>query len=328
MGAYGGGRRDFLLRGGLAALAMLGAASCASLLGPRMLLTEHPLVGRVWDGRDRAFVDADAAIADWRRAAVVLLGESHDNPDHHRVQLRVLDALSMAGARHALVMEQFDVEHQTAIDDALRQSGVNADDIARAGKLDRTGWDWPLYRPLIERALERGMPIAAANLSRAAARRIVMSGFGALGEQAGRLPLDETWSDERDAILSNLIGAGHCGQAPEEMVRGIVRAQRARDATMAQAMSRYPGRGVIGIVGRGHARRDIGIPVYLAALSPGASVSVVGLVEVAEGQTDPAAYAVEEGAGAYDWLWFTARAERPDPCAGLRFDKQRASPAS
>jgi hypothetical protein len=97
---------------------------------------------------------------------------------------------------------------------------------------------------------------------------------------------------------------------------------------MAQAMSRHAGRGVIGIVGRGHARRDIGIPVYLAALSPGASVSVVGLVEVTEGQTDPATYAMEEGAGAYDWLWFTPRAERPDPCAGLRFDEQRASPAS
>jgi uncharacterized iron-regulated protein len=286
-----------------------------------MLLTGHPLVGRIWDQPNAGFVNDEAAIAEARRSAVVLLGESHDNPDHHRIQLRVLDALSMGGGQRALAMEQFDVEHQAAIDQASGESGVEAEDIVRAGKLDR-GWDWSFYRPLVERALARGMPIIAANLSRSAAQRVVKSGLPALGDAGVGLPMEKTWSAGREQIMSELIRAGHCGQAPEDLVRGIVLAQRARDATMAQAIARYAHRhGVVGIVGRGHARRDIGIPVYLDALSSGARVTVFGLVEVEDGVSDPAAYAAREGAAAYDYLWFTARVARKDPCAGLRLDK-------
>src|SRR5262245_58173308 len=82
------------------------------------LLADHPLVGTIWDARERrattrAMLDAAAARADF-----VLLGETHDNPDHHRLQLELLEAMVRAGRRPAVALEQLDREHQAALDRA------------------------------------------------------------------------------------------------------------------------------------------------------------------------------------------------------------------
>ena len=40
----------------------------------------------------------------------VLLGEKHDNPDHHRLQAWMIDALVARGRRPAIAMEMLDAE--------------------------------------------------------------------------------------------------------------------------------------------------------------------------------------------------------------------------
>src|SRR5438067_4951546 len=124
----------------MTALAALAIVACAH----EVPLKEHPLVGRTWDARAGAFVSADDALMRVAGARHVILGETHDNPEHHRLQRRALDAL---GGARTLAMEQFDTEHQAAID-AARAKGGDAEAIADAGHFDRKGWNWPLYRPL------------------------------------------------------------------------------------------------------------------------------------------------------------------------------------
>ena len=102
---------------------------------------------------------------------------------------------------------------------------------------------------------------------------------------------------------------------PEESERRAD-AQRNRDAVIAAAIAAHAGRGVVGILGRGHARSDIAVPIYLARLAPGATVASVGLVEVESGQGSAADY-VEVREGAFDYAWFTPRFERTDPCAAM-----------
>lgn len=307
----------------LLAACLLGLNACAHQSGKELQLQDHPLAGRIWDVRGAGFVDPTEVIARLRESPIILLGEIHDNPEHHRIQTRLFDALTANGQVRALVMEQFDAEHQAQMDVARRSADASADSIASAGKLNRDGWNWPLYEPLVALALARDMPIAGANLSRTEARQVAASGFGVLGEdRVRRLPLDATWSEERDKVMGDIIAAGHCGQLPDSVVPGIIRAQRARDALMADVAAGYAQTGAVVILGRGHARRDIGVPLYLSRLVPATDVAVVGLVEVQEGLQDPGAYqSIEAGipgsGGAYDYLWFTARAPRKDPCAGF-----------
>src|SRR5215218_1095760 len=99
------------------------SAMKAALAGLALLVVgcAHPppgapaLEGRIWDVRARAFVSAQDVYARAARATYVILGETHDNPEHHRLQRQALEALP--GPR-ALAMEQFDSEHQAAIDAA------------------------------------------------------------------------------------------------------------------------------------------------------------------------------------------------------------------
>ncbi len=319
-----------LLRLSIAA-GVVALSACAHGPGPGLRLQDHPLAGRIWDAHGARFVDAAEVTARLRRNPIILLGETHDNPEHHRIQARLFDALTTSGQARALVMEQFDAEHQPQIDQVRRSGKATADAVASAGMLDRNGWNWPLYEPLVALALARDVPIAAANLSRADARRVAASGFGVLGEdRAQRLPLDAVWSEERGKLMADVITTGHCGQVPESVVPGIMRSQRARDAVMADVLARYSETGAVGIVGRGHARRDIGVPLYLSRLAPKTDVVVVGLVEVEDDALDPRAYLSIEAAttgvaNAYDYLWFTPRAQRKDPCAGFTAEKLRAA---
>ena len=112
----------------------------------------------------------------------------------------------------------------------------------------------------------------------------------------------------------------------------MTRAQRARDAIMADVMLRHRATGAVLIAGAGHVRRDIAAPLYLRARAPGASIASVALTEVQPGADDPAAYktAAAEGATepAFDYLWFSARVERKDPCAGFSLPKRSGDKAT
>ena len=72
------------------------------------LYADHELIGRIWDSRRGQFV-TDAELWDTLlESNYVLLGEKHDNPDHHELQLRVLRALINANNVDKLTMEMLD----------------------------------------------------------------------------------------------------------------------------------------------------------------------------------------------------------------------------
>lgn len=297
----------------LAALAFSLPATAAALLD-----TEHPLVGRLWDMKTRSFLDETTLLERIAPSNVLLLGETHDNPVQHAHQQKLLQARLDAGAQPALLMEQFDSERQSALDDALAGSDRDAA-LAAAAALAK-GWDWPFYRPLVATALERKLPVAAANLSRERMRPVIRQGFAAFDAvELKRLGVEAVWNENRQRYLTQVIEDSHCGKIGAELRDGLVRGQRLRDAVMADTALANLGRGVVGIVGRGHARRDIGLPIYLAARQPAARIYSIAFVEVSADKTTPEAYETERAADGepFDVLWFTPRAERPDPCAAF-----------
>ena len=252
----------------------------------------NALAGKIWDTRASAFVSEDALFGRLAQARHIILGETHDNADQHRLQRIALEGLAARGRRAVLAMEQFDSQYQSQID-AARIRGADAEGLADAGQFDRKGWNWPLYKPLVQFAIEFGWPLAAANLSRADARAIVAD-----PARSGLPPVDP----HVETALSRDISESHCGKTPDaRLLRGMVEAQRARDARMASVFRRD----TVLIAGAGHARRDRGVPIYLEG-----NVVSVAFMEIESGKTSPTEYEQT-----YDYLWFTARAARADPCA-------------
>ncbi|HEY7675005.1 MAG TPA: ChaN family lipoprotein [Burkholderiales bacterium] len=286
----------------LALLAGCGAA-------PKLLDTQHLLSGRAWDEHSGREVPFDALLERAAASRLVILGETHDNPEHHRLQAKILAAMLQAGRLPALAMEQFDQEHQATLDEARRRAEHDPERIAEAGRFDRKGWRWPDYRPLVELAIANDLPIIAANLSRREARVVARSGRPADG-------LGPASADLRAALERDLVEA-HCGMRPSPAtLAGLVEAQRARDARMAVALEHSGARAAVLVAGAGHARRDRGVPIYLSAAAR-KQLLVIAFVEVESGRNEPSAYAGEGLAASYDVVVFTPRAARVDPCKSL-----------
>ena len=262
------------------------------------------LAGRIWDVRAGRFVEAAAVQVAARAAPVVLLGETHDNLDHHRLQRAVLGEIVATGRRPALVMEQFDREFEAALETERARPGRTADTLMEAGHFDRKGWQVEGYRPLIALALEFDLPIVAANLSRDEARSIV--------RDPPRAALPGVDRRVEESIAAD-IDRSHCGEkAPPAILAGMVAAQRARDLAMARALDSEAARGAVLIAGVGHVRADRGAPLYMARRP-----LVIAFIEVDPDLRQPAQYLDGEfaTAGSFDYLWFTSRAARADPCA-------------
>ena len=240
----------------------------------------------------------------------VILGEVHDNAAHHRLQAEILKAMLDAGRLPALAMEQFDLQHQPTLEAARARGERDPERLADAGRFDRKGWRWPDYRPLVELAALNGLALLAANLSRADARALMKSGLPAQGIAVAA-------QAQRNALEQDII-EGHCGiRPPPAMLSGMVEAQRARDARMAETLRSAGGSGAVLVAGAGHARRDRGVPSYLPAAAREKLLSI-GFVEVARDGALPTA----DYAGIYDLVWYTPRATRDDPCKNLRLPFQ------
>lgn len=296
------------------AFALLLFAGLAHAQG--MLFTDHPLAGKIWDLNSRSFINEATLLARINAVDVLLLGETHDNTLHHEYQQKLLKARIASGELPALLMEQLDNESQSAIEQAL--SGSNRGEVLnRVAGLVKFN-DADLYRPLLAIAIDNNLPIIAANTPSRRLQPAIWRGYEAYdADELKRLAVEEVWSENRQNYLATQMGGVHCGELRDELRAGLARSQRLRDAWMADSAIPSIGRGVVAIVGRDHARHDIGLPLYLAARAPSAHVFSIGFVEVASGVNDPQIYAAGSATGdaIHDVIWFSPRVDRTDPCA-------------
>jgi uncharacterized iron-regulated protein len=289
----------------------------------------HPLAGRIWDVAAERFIPPDRLVARAAAARFVLLGEQHDNPDHHRLQAWVLRALIAADRRPAVAFEMFDLDEAPALARYVAAHPADAGGLGDAVGWSRSGWPpWAWYRPIAEAALAAGLPLVAANLDRETTRVLVERGIPALDPiQAARLGLDRPLAPAVRAAMAAEIRASHCDTPlSDALLDGMIAVQRARDATMAErlAAAAGPGGGVL-IAGLGHVRADRGVPVALAQLAPGSPTFPVAFLQVRRDATRPEAYAAEFSSGRLpvDAVWFTPRVDDLDPCETFRAPLER-----
>lgn len=286
---------------------------------PRLLGAAHPLSDQVWDTRAQVFISQDQALQRLLGAQYVLLGEVHNNPDHHYLQARLLSSLVARGRHPAVVFEMFDLEQQASLERSLAQHPGDVSALAQAMALDSRGWPLALYRPILQAALEPGLVLAAGNLSRKEAGRVAASGFAVLGPQWAKFALDALDPPDAAALEQRLL-LSHCGYLPQDHAKGMLAAQRARDALLADALLRNAKDGAVLIAGLGHVRTDYAVPLYLRRRAGQAVALSVGFIEV-----DPARLSVEDYAdvGPFDFLWFTRRVQTPDPCEAFKDSLKR-----
>ncbi len=309
-------------------LALLATAGCAVLgWGWRARVERHhPLVGTIWDVAGHRRVDTRALVAALTGRTFVLLGEKHDNPDHHRLQARMIGALVRAGRRPAVAFEMLSRDLEPALHALTAKGAPDANDVRRAVGWDTRGWPpWKLYRPVFETALDADLSLVAADLDPAWQKALSRGGPARLSSvRRAYLGFDEPFSDSARAALENEISEAHCGLVRGPAIERMVDIQRARDAALARALIEVadarPAGGAVLIAGAGHARHDRGVPLYLGRWAPGSAVASVAILEVIGGALDPVSDAAGRGwrAYPYDYVWFTPRVDAEDPCERYR----------
>lgn len=282
----------------------------------------HPLVGKLCDAASGALATPELVAKRVAAARYVLVGERHDNPDHHRLQARALSWMVTAGRKPAVAFEMLEVEQQALVDAHGPGSGVQASQLGAALGWEKTSWPpYREYQPIFEVALQAGLRIAAANLSQADAKALVKQGLSALpAERVQQLRLDGAFPDSLQQALLAELKDSHCGQLPESLLAPMALAQHARDAQMAAVLAQAGAEGALLIAGAGHVRKDRGVPYYLALQAPGASVLSVAVQEVYGSRREPQDYLERHphSAPPFDYLWFTPRLSDDDPCAAFK----------
>jgi uncharacterized iron-regulated protein len=287
---------------------------------------DHPLVGQVYGLAAGGPAEPVAVARAAAKARFVILGERHDNPDHHALQAWVLRAMTAQGRTPAVAFEMIDQSQAPALETYLNQHPRDAAGLGPAVRWEERGWpDWDSYRGIAEAALDAGLPILAANPSRAETRTVGRQGLGALdAERTSALGLKTPLPEAQRDLLLTELREGHCNLMPKDAMGPMANVQRLRDAMMADTLiagAQAQDRGAVLITGGGHARADRAVPWYLRQRLGDPDVLIVRFREVRPGVTDPAAYLPDQPAGAplaYDYVWFTPANERGDPCAELK----------
>ncbi|MEO4046130.1 ChaN family lipoprotein [Pseudomonas sp. CAU 1711] len=288
----------------LCCLTLLAACQSRGVLPPPSPIApegrEHAQLGQIVDLASGERITPEQLIERLAQAPRLLVGEQHDNPDHHALQLWLSRMLSARRPQGSVLMEMLAPSQQARVEQvqvATRAGRPPAD--AFAALAWQPGWDWSLYGALVQHELRQPYPLLSANLDRAEIMRI----YQARPTLQGRAATAQAVQDKLRADIRE----SHCGLLPDTQLPAMLAVQQQRDRRMAERLAAAPQPAML-LAGAFHVRKDLGVPLHLADLGEGQGNVVLILAEVGK----------EPAAGSADYVWYTAATVAEDHCAKLR----------
>lgn len=224
------------------------------------------------------------------RRDIVLLGEKHDEADHHAWQLQTLAALHALRPQMVIGFESFPRRVQGALDQWV------AGELTEAQFLERSDWErvWSLpsalYMPLFQFARINRVPMVALNVDRELTQQITQKGWdGVPAERREGVSRPAPASHAYRDVLYEIYKEHPQARAKNGDVRKddpdflhFVDSQTAWDRAMAEALARRVGGAsgtarplVVGIIGAGHVSNGHGVPHQLRDLGISSIASFV-----------------------------------------------------
>lgn len=267
------------------------------LLGSCQHVAPPPVTGEIRDLRSGALITPQELLTRLGKPARVIVGEQHDNADHHAVQLWLLQNLGRERPQGSLLLEMLTPDQQARVDGVRRAPKSSADLPVELAWQE--GWDWNLYGPIVRFAFTQPYPLLAANLDNSEIRAFYRQPPVLQGERSNA----ESVKDE----LAGQISDSHCGLLPQSQMPAMLAVQQQRDRRMATRLLAAPAPALL-FAGAFHARKDVGVPLHMLDLGAPEAPTVLMLAE--QGSEVTVAMA--------DYVWFTPATPKPDYCAEMR----------
>jgi len=272
-------------------LAVLLLGGCQHVTAP------PPISEQILDLRTGQALTEQQLVERLAMASRVIVGEQHDNRDHHQLQLWLLQDLGERRTQGSLLLEMLTPSQQSRVD-AVRQASPPPADMP-AALAWQPGWDWNLYGPIVEFAVQQPYPLLAANLDDGEVRSTYATPPSLSGSHANAASVKAT--------LLEQISESHCGLLPATQMPAMLAVQQQRDRRMAERLFAAPAPALL-LAGAYHARKDVGVPLHGLDLGESDRPAVLMLAE--QGNEVTAAMA--------DYVWYTPAQPAKDYCAQMR----------
>ncbi len=240
---------------------------------------------RVYDTKKKEFIDFETLTARLAGADLVFVGEEHDDPATHRMELAILEGVARRRDSVVVALEMFERDVQPLLDRYLGGAAPE-EELLKGGR----PWKNYLadYRPLIELARVHHWPVVASNVPRSLASMVSRTGLPGLDTvpAAARANVAEVVSCPEDdyfekftAVMGDMAAHGPVA-APEDPLARMKRmyeAQCVKDETMGESVARAwrPGRLVVHFNGAFHSDFHLGTAARALQRAPGARMVVV-----------------------------------------------------
>lgn len=225
---------------------------------------------------------------------IVLLGEHHDNMEHHRWQLQMMTGLHSLNENIVLGFEMFPRQAQPVLDKWVAGELTEKEFLKQANWSEYWSFDEQLYMPMFHFARMNQIPVYALNVDRNLIREVGRKGWKDIDSALKEGLSDPAPSSEgyRQMLASVFMqhGQDHGGgkDDPEALVEKamampafsrFVESQQVWDRAMAEsiagAVKMHPKAQMIAVLGSGHMMYRFGVPEQLDDLDmPNASVLI------------------------------------------------------
>ncbi|MEW6666060.1 MAG: ChaN family lipoprotein [Thermodesulfobacteriota bacterium] len=295
--------KGFAIAQGL--LIMTALFGCAPVKRPGIPLATLPGapghfgIGQILDLEAGARISFDDLIDRLSSRDLIFVGEVHDNPEHHLVQVQILQAL--AGLPPvAMAMEFFQRPAQEILDRYVRGEMKESEFLEAVDWKETWGYDFHLYRPLLQIAREKGIRVLAINAPSSIVRKVARGGLRGLTEEERNLvPSDIDLGNQEHREYLFKAYAEHA--SPDlKRFEDFYEAQCVWDETMAESLAahlRDKGGRLVVFAGNGHIIHKFGVPDRTMRRFPVSTATVLP-------------YPLEGGValerGMADFVWLTA----------------------
>ena len=194
-----------------------------------------------------------------REQRLVFVGETHRSAADHRLQFEILKGMAGQGEPLVLGVEWFQRPFQSVLDDYVAGRIDEAALLRRSEYFKRWGFDYRLYRPIMQFARERGIRVLALNAARELTDAVREQGLDQLTpNDRARLPASYDFSDQgyREQLRGVFALHKHRDQDEETAFQRFVEVQLTWDETMAETAANYlrdhPDTRMLVLAGKGH----------------------------------------------------------------------------
>lgn len=229
---------------------------------------------KIYSTSKHQIVTMDEIISSLSKADVLFFGEEHNDSTGHQLEYLIFKKLAdKYQDKLALSMEMFETDCQTVLNEYLRGLIREKNFITEA----RAWHNYKDYRPLIELAKDRHIPVTAANTPARYANMVNRLGLSSLQQLDERgksflppLPIDTATGAYYEKFVAIMGGHGSMGNMQ------MYQAQNLWDATMgyniARTLKEHPGYKVLQLNGGFHSEEKLGTAAQLKKYAPKARI--------------------------------------------------------